>query len=445
VNEGGRRRASRFAARTPWLATLISLALLLGAGATPVAAAAPNSLGLTARYDVDAKLSFATGTLVVHSVATVTNPRSRGVGRLSFNLLPARIGNLELKKVTVDGEPAEAKISDQTVIVTLPAPLDGGAKAVVAIDYRATLRSTLGDKNFLFAKVSGIVTAYRWVPWLSRAVRFKRPNFGDPFVTGISPRVRATITTDRPAAIAATGRRTAVDGLTQTFVAHNVRDFNFAASTKYKRRSTTWNGITITAYYIKLNPDRLLKSAKRAVRAYSNKVGAYAYKRLAVAESSGGIGMESPGLVWIPEQTRSGNVPYLVAHEIAHEWFYAVVGNDRALEPFAAEGIAEFLARDLTSTWRKSKCPPRDLDKTIYEYSRSCYYEVVYIQGARYLKAYRTRVGADAFWAGVRDYYQTYRWQMPGTRVLLDTLDAAAIAAGKEPGSHTARFPRLYP
>lgn len=436
MKEGVHKPAGRFAAG------LLSLALLLVAGATPASAAPPDSLGLTATYDVGARLSFANRTLVVSSVATVTNTTSAKVGRLSFNLLPARIGRLQLRSVTVAGEAAVAKVSGQTIVVTLNSALAVGGKARVRIAYRATLRTTTTDKNFLFAKINGIVTAYRWVPWLSRAVKFDRPNFGDPFVTAISPRVTVRITTDKKAVIAATGARKSVDGLTQTFVARNVRDFNFAASTKYKSRSTTWNGVKIIVYYRSLPPDKVLTWAKRAIKRYSNKVGAYPYPQFRVAESSGGIGMESPQMIWIPQTTKRVNLAYLIAHETAHQWFYGVVGSDRAREPFADEGIAEFLARDLISAFRASKCARKQLDMTIYEYSRSCYYEVIYIQGAKYLKAYRKRVGAEAFWTGVRDYYATYRWEMPGTRKLLDTLDAAA---GPDAPSHAGRFESLYP
>ena len=50
---------------------------------------------------------------------------------------------------------------------------------------------------------------YRWVPWVSRATPFDRPNHGDPFVTPVSPHVTLTLITDVPMRVAATGTRTA--------------------------------------------------------------------------------------------------------------------------------------------------------------------------------------------------------------------------------------------
>ena len=48
-------------------------------------------------------------------------------------------------------------------------------------------------------------------------------------------------------------------------------------------------------------------------------------------------GMEWPGLVYI----QSGYFWWEtgIAHEIAHQWFYAVVGNDQIDEGFLDEGI----------------------------------------------------------------------------------------------------------
>ena len=86
----------------------------------------------------------------------------------------------------------------------------------------------------------------------------------------------------------------------------------------------------------------------------------------------------------------SANLTYLVTHEIAHQWFYGIVGNDQAREPFADEAPTDFVARDILGMRRSSRCSTTNLDRTIYRYSSPCYYEVVYIQGGNLLAAART-------------------------------------------------------
>ena len=169
-------------------------------------------------------------------------------------------------------------------------------------------------------------------------------------------------------------------------------------------------------------------------------MGPYPYPTFAIAESGGGSGMEAPGSIWIPRGLSSGRLPWLVSHEAAHQWFYAIVGNDQAREPFADEAMADFLARYVTGTGREP-CPADTLDRTIYRYSARCYFEVIYVQGGRVLDQLRHRMGATAFWAGIRDYLTTNRFGLGGTRLLLETLDAHTpldLLAPLRP-----RFPRL--
>jgi hypothetical protein len=134
--------------------------------------------------------------------------------------------------VTVDGRAPQGtpeSLDAQTVLLPLGGLLPDGATTTIRLAFRATLRSGTGGSDWLLTKAGGIVAAYRWLPWVSRRVPFARPNHGDPFVTPISPRVKVRITTERPMAIATSGRRVAVDGRTQTFVATDVRDFVIAA------------------------------------------------------------------------------------------------------------------------------------------------------------------------------------------------------------------------
>ena len=429
--------------RRPLLTSLITLAAVLAGAAPPVAAASPNSLGLTATYDVDATLNWAAGTLVVDSTARVTNSTEEAVDALTFNLLPAKIGRLVLGEVSVGKAAATATVAGQTVTVTLPAPLGPTEEAAVRIRYSARFGSTSTDKQWLFAKRNGIATAYRWIPWLSRAIRFKRPNFGEPFVTANSSSVTVRITTDRTLLFAVTGRRTAVEGMTQTFEAHDVRDFNFAASPKYRVSRSTQGDTEVLVFYRSLSPTTLMSAAKQALRGFKSRVGPYPWRYFMVAESHSGLGMESPGLIWIPATTAKSNLVYLTTHETAHQWFYAAVGSDQADQPFADEALAEFLTRDLLGSGRRPTCSEQMLDRTIYEYSSGCYYDVVYIQGMNYLRAYRSRVGPDAFWAGMRAYYADQLFRIGGTRKFLESLDAHAPP--KLAGGHEGRFSRLYP
>jgi aminopeptidase N len=185
-----------------------------------------------------------------------------------------------------------------------------------------------------------------------------------------------------------------------------------------------------------------LEQASRAIERMGALVGPYPYLHFKVVQSPGGYGMESPGLIWIPTGTPSSNMPYLVHHETAHQWFYSLVGNDQASEPFADEAAADFLARDVLGMRRSSRCSTGRLDLSIYQYSSACYYEVVYIQGGNFLNEIRGVMGSTAFWRGMRAYVTERRWHIAQLKTLLDTLDAHTPVDLR--ARYEARFPRLY-
>ncbi len=384
-----------------------------------------TSLDLEATYDVRLRLSYRSRSISVVSLMEVRNRSGGPIDRIELNTVAARLGRLRITGLTVDGRAISPTIRDQTIVVPLGGILPDDATTTVRIAFTATARRTTAGSDWLFARANGVIQLYRWLPWVSRVHPFARPGHGDPFVTPTSPSVRVRITTDRAMRLATSGRRIATSGLSSTWLAHDVRDFVIAASPLWTARTARLGSIVVRVYaFPSGNGSRLMALALRALRRYQALMGPYPYPTFVVAESGGGYGMEAPGLIWIPRGLATGRLPWLVSHEVAHQWFYALVGNDQALEPFADEAMADFLARFITGTGRSSRCATDTLDRSIYRYSASCYFEVVYVQGGRVLDGLRRRMGSTAFWVGIRDYLTANRFGIGGTRLLLETLDA---------------------
>jgi hypothetical protein len=422
---------------------LFALPALLSAGLAPAvvsAASAPDSLGLTATYNVTANLGWSTRHMNVVSTAHVTNTTASSVSSLTFNLVPAKIGRISMNGVTVNGSSASASLDDMNVIVHLNSSLAPNASADVTIRYGATFNSTNPNRKWLFAERHAIVTAYRWIPWLSNRYTFKTPLFGDAFTTQIASRVDVRITADRAGLIyAAPGARPVMNGNTATFVAFNVRDFNFSASPEYHLGTETHGGVQFDYYTIELSQNGFAYNAKKAFDKYVGFLGAFPYSRMFVVETSPGFAMESPQGFWIPENYTPSDVAFAVLHEVGHMWFYSSVGSDQATQPFADEALVEYLTRTMAG-FRGSHCATSNLDGSVYDYTSDCYYDVIYIQGSNYLNAYRKKVGDSKFYAGLRAYYQAYKNKMGGTRQLLLALQAQSGVGGFH-----ARFPSLFP
>lgn len=445
------------AGRRARLSTLLAGVLLL---ATAVPAAADHglasaivpgsvdrtSLDLAATYDVTARLGWADRSLRVWTTIDLTNASGGPIDRLELNTVAVRLGRIRLGTASVDGAKVAAKVDDQTILVPLGGVLPDGGRAVVRVVYSATLRSGITGSDWMFTRANGIADLYRWIPWISRRRAFDRPNHGDPFVTPVAARVTLRIITDRRLRIAVNGRRTALsaDGLSQTFVAENVRDLPVTAAPDYRVTTGTVDGVTVKVYARPGAPaSTMLSWARRALHRMAALVGPYPFGTLVMAQSAGGYGMEGPGVIWLPAGLAASRVPYLASHEIAHQWFYGLVGNDQATQPFADEAIADFLARHTLGARRASRCAAGRLDLSIYRYSRACYYEVVYVQGGNLLDDLRRRMGDAAFWGALRGYLDEHRWAIAGTKTLLDALDAGTSL--ELVPRLRLRFPSLYP
>ncbi len=400
-----------------------------------------TSINLTATYVATVRLNFGTRAFRVDSTMTVTNTSGAAIDRLELNTVAARLGAMAITVATVDGHAASPSVSDQTIHLPLGGILDPGATAAVRIAYRATLRSSTAGSSWMFTRTNGVLEAYRWLPWISRPIAFNRPNYGDPFETPVSPRVRVTIVSDRVIRWATTGERIGGSGLAMVYEARNVRDFSLTGAPDYVTHAAIVGGVVVRVWSRPGFPwSTALIAAKTALAKEAALLGAYPYPTYDLAQTAGGYGMESPGLTWIP--TGAGNLRYLVAHETAHQWFYGIVGNDQARQPFADEAATDFVARYILGLRRASQCSTARLDLTIYQYSSACYYEDIYIQGGNFLDDLRRKMGSTPFWAGIRDYLATNRFKLAGTKTLLDTLDAHT-PLDLVPRYHP-RFPILY-
>jgi hypothetical protein len=404
-----------------------------------------SSIAMWATYAVDVRLGIAARTLRGRVTITAQNRSGGNVDRLRLNTVMGPLGGLRLGTVTVDGAARAASVDDQTITVPLGGVLPDGATVVVVVPFSATLRSSTGGSRWLFTRANGITSMYRWVPWISRNTRFDRPNHGDPFVTPVSPRVTLRIHTDAPVRLVVNGTRTSrsADGLTSTYEAVNVRDLVVSAAADFRTRQAVVGDTSVRVITRPGAPGAaILSAATTALRRLEGRLGPYPWPVLRIVQSSGGYGMEGPGIVWIPGGVAPSNLPYLVTHEIAHQWFYGLVGNDQAREPFADEAVTDMVARYVLGLRRGSRCATATLDRSIYRYSATCYYEIVYIQGGNLLDDARRRMGTSAYFSAVRRYLADHRWGLVHTRTLLDALDAATPFDLRSRWS--SRFPSLY-
>jgi Peptidase family M1 domain len=121
------------------------------------------------------------------------------------------------------------------------------------------------------------------------------------------------------------------------FRARAVRDVAVAVG-RFRVQTATARGVTVRVASIGRAP-RLLDIARRALRELSDRYGAYPWRNytIVIPPDLQSVGIEYPTLSFVGES----RYPRLfVNHETAHQWFYSLVGNDQARDPWLDETLA---------------------------------------------------------------------------------------------------------
>ncbi|MES2619151.1 MAG: M1 family aminopeptidase [Bacteroidota bacterium] len=129
---------------------------------------------------------------------------------------------------------------------------------------------------------------------------------------------------------------------TWRYHAENVHDFAFTADPTYRIGEEVWNGIRCIALAQEVNAHAWGPTAKfvaNVVRIYSTDIGMYGYPKIVAADARDG--MEYPMLT-----LNGGNWPghqYVIAHEVGHNWFFGMIGNNETYRAMLDEGFTQFL------------------------------------------------------------------------------------------------------
>lgn len=143
------------------------------------------------------------------------------------------------------------------------------------------------------------------------------------------------------------------------FVAEDVHDFAFAAWDRFRSLSeTTPAGVKVTCLF----PEGYEAAARVEIDAvkfglgyFGAAFGAYPYRTLTIVHPPWGAGeaggMEYPTLIttggsWMTEPLGTHGLEILTLHELAHQWFYGLVGTNEHRWPFLDEGLTSYAEMD---------------------------------------------------------------------------------------------------
>ncbi|MDR0384356.1 MAG: M1 family metallopeptidase [Christensenellaceae bacterium] len=159
---------------------------------------------------------------------------------------------------------------------------------------------------------------------------------GDPFYNELI-NFNVTITAPNDYQVASSGQQTAPN----TFKAYAIRDY---AAVLSKNFSVKKDGIISYYYLDDPTPELSLQTANKALDFFSSTFLQYPYPTLTVVETDflhGG--MEYGTLIYVANDTTDPfQYQNVIVHEIAHQWWYGIVGNNQTKTAFIDEGLAEY-------------------------------------------------------------------------------------------------------
>ena len=381
-----------------------------------------------------------------------TNREKAPLQELYLRLFPNLVGGTEtLANLTVNDAPVTPLLEQQDSAVKIPLekPLGVGEQVVLRLDFN--LRVPGADaSNFdvlgYAAHVLSLATFYPIIPAYDAQgwhIEIPAP-YGDQTYSDTAfyevrvsaPSGQKVVASGAAVATQPSGNRTIT-----TYAAGPVRDFYLAASDWFVESHETVGNTLVHSYafnQLQSSSAQALVVAKAAFDSYEKRFGEYPYSQFSLAATpTKALGVEYPQVVVIATGLYDLNSPLgaarpqyfesTVAHEIAHQWFYGVVGNDQVNQPWLDEAMAQYAtylyyedahgdvaAGDFQTSWeqrweRVNRADiPIGLPTTAY--TADSYGAIVYGRGPIFINLLARDMGAEPWSVFLKDYYKDYMW-----------------------------------
>ncbi|MEP6853782.1 MAG: M1 family aminopeptidase [bacterium] len=363
------------------------------------------------------------------------------VFRLTANTAPTFAGGTQIRvtKASADHgagaaryENAGAARASQGGLLRLPFPAKVTSGTTVRADLEFTL--TLGEQGFdrygrigavaWFASAQPLLAWERGFGWHTEPML----QFTAESATSEAARTDLTVTAPATDVVQTSGAATPVsttDGRRTWHAAlYAARDVSVAAGPFV----TTTVDVDGTRLQVgAMSQDQLagvVSDARFALDGLIRRFGPFPFPTLSITllPTRGG-GIEYPSSILL-----LGSLRLVTVHEIAHQWFYAMVGDSQATHAWLDEAFATYAEQLTDSTAIDTAAlnlPGRvDTATTAYGADGPRYYRTTYDKGAAALRTAREAAGADRFDAAIRCYVSAYAW------TIADPADLARALSG---------------
>lgn len=460
------------------------------------------------RYYVEASLVFENGVALLRGAERVryTNNSADTLDTVVFRLytnLAMLGGRMLIYDSLVDGAPVEPAYSQRDSVLTVPlsAPLGPGDAVEIDLQFSIAAEQGMFASYGPFGYQNDLFSAPEWYPMLSvydegRGWWVERPKDNGDAGYGASGLHETLLTVPENFVVAMSGSQIGVefngDGTkTLHYVSGPMRDSLVVAGpslgvlTSYVNEATGYvgaeraddNDVQVNVLYWPGDESvaaDVLDMASDAMRIYGEKFGAYPFAEFDLAETFNLTGIEYPGIIVVAERfwTRGNDfLEVIVAHEVGHQWFYSVVGNNQVTFPWMDEALTSYteyvymrnryderrakLYQDAnmnayTGHLRRGN-PDRVLGLPVGSYVDNDYGVIVYTKGKLFYAELEDLLGRETFLKALQLYYARHKYGIVESRDILEALedssgvdlDASFLQkVGEFPGLDTPQFCR---
>jgi hypothetical protein len=461
---------------------LIIVVVALGAfvfyrPSAPVSSKQPAGTGPAVKtsarsYTIEASLQPRERLLTGVCRVSLTNEQDQDLSELFFHLYPNAFrsadrtpapanaypkgfgpGGMDVLEVEVNGEVTPGETTDTLLRVPLKNPLKPGGQLVVDMKFQVSIPPA----EYRFGQYDGVTMLANWYPVLAVVDKSGWRNdpyypLGDPFYSQAADyQVSLVLPTEQVVASTGSQGREEIlrDGLKRVSMkADKVRDFAIVASDRFHLETLRDGEVTLKSYSLNghdQNGRTALHAASQALRFYGEAFACpYPYGQFSLVEvpMDGLSGMEYPQLTMInvQEYAKSDLRRWqpLMSHEVAHQWWYGLVGTDQCGEPWIDEGLATwssevFLRQQYGAAGSpRQGTPPGRILRPLSDFTdRSEYYTLVYYGGSMFWESLENKIGYDGLlkvWRGLAAQRQ-YREVSTDDLLVLIEKEAGTDAA----------------
>lgn len=397
------------------------------------------------RYVIDVAVSFngdGSATLTGRELIRYTNREGFALEALYLMLWPNErlqyLGEMELGRVRVGGEAVEPEMEFRNLAARLPLaePLAPGAAVEVEAEFVTRAEPGL-ERGARFGLTRGALIAPTFYPLIPRLVdgawQVEPPPGGGDTTNSDSAFYAWRVTAPAGMEIAASG--TVVDAAlgggaqTQVLLTGPMRDLALVVGDLDVSQRDA-DGVLLNAYLLPTHAELagdVLDQAAAQVETLTALVGPYPFAELDIIDAPGAFGgIEYPGLILIGVIDEDGSYETANVHEVGHQWFYSLIGDDQLLEPWLDEAAASYTEilyaehavsaaaarRALDDNWDYLEWagdPTRPIGLPVADYDDD-YGLIVYGKGTLFFDALRRELGDGVFFDFLRAYFDRYRY-----------------------------------